>query len=117
VSHYAFLDETNIVTEVIVGRDWEDIVDGIPDWEVYYGSIRGQACVRTSYTGKFRFNYAGLGFIYDQENDAFIPPKPYPSWSLDPLTYKWVAPIPSPEKGLHYWDEETTSWTESKPNN
>lgn len=76
MAHYAFLDENNIVTEVITGRDeWEE-VDGITDWEQAYGDIRGQVCKRTSYSGSIRFNYAGIGYTYDPIDDAFIPPMP-----------------------------------------
>lgn len=76
MAHYAFLDENNIVTEVITGRDeWEEI-DGITDWEQAYSEVRGQVCKRTSYNGKIRYNYAGIGFIYDPIDDAFIAPMP-----------------------------------------
>lgn len=76
MAHYAFLDENNIVTEVIVGRDeWEE-VDGITDWEQAYSEVRGQVCKRTSYNHKIRYNYAGIGFTYDPIDDAFIPPMP-----------------------------------------
>jgi hypothetical protein len=76
MAHYAFLDENNIVTEVIVGRDeWEE-VDGIIDWEKAYGDYRGQLCKRTSYNGNIRYNYAGIGYSYDPIDDAFIPPMP-----------------------------------------
>ena len=76
MAHYAFLDENNIVTEVIVGRDeWEE-VDGITDWEQAYSEVRGQVCKRTSYNNKIRYNYAGIGYTYDPIDDAFIPPVP-----------------------------------------
>jgi hypothetical protein len=76
MAHYAFLDENNIVTEVITGRDeWEE-VDDITDWEQAYSEVRGQVCKRTSYHGTIRFNYAGIGYTYDPIDDAFIPPKP-----------------------------------------
>jgi hypothetical protein len=76
MAHYAFLDENNIVTEVITGRDeWEE-VDGITDWEQAYSEIRNQVCKRTSYNGKIRFNYAGVGYTYDPIDDAFIAPMP-----------------------------------------
>jgi hypothetical protein len=76
MAHYAFLDENNIVTEVIKGRDeWEE-VDGITDWEQAYSEVRGQACKRTSYNGKIRFNFAGIGYSYDPIDDAFIAPMP-----------------------------------------
>jgi hypothetical protein len=76
MAHYAFLDENNIVTEVIVGRDETEIVDGITDWEKAYGDYRGQRCVRTSYNGNIRYNYAGVGYSYDPIDDAFIAPMP-----------------------------------------
>jgi hypothetical protein len=75
MAHYAFLDENNIVTEVIVGRNEDEIVDGISDWEAHYGEFRGQVCKRTSYNGNIRKNYAGIGFTYDLARDAFIAPK------------------------------------------
>jgi len=76
MAHYAFLDENNIVTEVITGRNEDEVVDGITDWEQAYGEIRGQVCKRTSYNGNIRFNYAGIGYSYDPIDDAFIPPMP-----------------------------------------
>ena len=76
MAHYAFLDDSNIVTEVIVGRDENEVVDGITDWEKAYGDYRGQTCVRTSYNGKIRYNYAGIGYTYDPIDDAFIAPAP-----------------------------------------
>jgi hypothetical protein len=76
MAHYAFLDENNIVTEVIPGRDeWEE-VDGITDWEQAYSEVRGQVCKRTSYNNKIRYNYAGIGYTYDPIDDAFIAPMP-----------------------------------------
>ena len=76
MAHYAFLDENNIVTEVITGRDeWEE-VDGITDWEQAYSEVRGQVCKRTSYNGNIRYNYAGIGYTYDPIDDAFIAPMP-----------------------------------------
>jgi hypothetical protein len=76
MAHYAFLNENNIVTEVIVGRNEDEVVDGITDWEQAYGDIRGQVCKRTSYNGKIRYNYAGIGYTYDPIDDAFIAPMP-----------------------------------------
>lgn len=75
MAHYAFLDENNIVTEVIVGVDETETIDGLSP-EEWYGDFRGQKCIRTSYNGKIRFNYAGIGYSYDPERDAFIPAKP-----------------------------------------
>jgi hypothetical protein len=75
MAHYAFLDENNIVTEVITGKDENEILDGLTP-EEWYGNFRGQVCVRTSYNGNIRFNYAGVGYTYDPIDDAFIAPMP-----------------------------------------
>jgi hypothetical protein len=103
MAHYAFLDENNIVTEVIVGKDEGE--EGV-DWEAHYGAFRGQPCKRTSYNTHgsvhsaggtpLRKNYAGIGYTYDAGRDAFIPPKPYASWLLNEDTCLWDAPIPYP---------------------
>ena len=97
MAHYAFLDENNVVTEVIVGKD-----EGNFDWEQQYGSFRGQACKRTSYNTQggahlkggtpFRKNYAGIGYTYDPVRDAFIPPQPTPDAVLDEATCQWIVP-------------------------
>jgi hypothetical protein len=128
MAHYAFLDQNNIVTEVIVGKDENE--DGI-DWEHWYGEFRGQVCKRTSYNTKegvhyksdnsgpsedqtkaYRKNYAGIGYIYDEIKDAFIPPQPYPSWHLD-ANWNWQAPVPYPNDGKeYYWDEANQEWIE-----
>lgn len=75
MAHYAFLDETNIVTEVIVGIDETELIEGL-DPETWYGNFRGQACKRTSYNGNIRYNYAAIGYTYDPIDDAFISPMP-----------------------------------------
>ena len=75
MAHYAFLNESNIVTEVIVGIDESKLIEGL-DTETWYGNFRAQKCVRTSYNGKIRYNYAGIGYTYDPINDAFIAPMP-----------------------------------------
>ena len=120
MAHYAFLDQNNIVTEVIVGKDEGE--DGV-DWEAHYSAFRGQTCNRTSYNTHggvhsgggtpFRKNYAGIGYSYNQIRDAFIPPKPYASWLLNEETCLWESPVPYPDDGNRYvWDEETQSWVE-----
>jgi hypothetical protein len=83
MAHYAFLDKNNIVTEVITGRDETEVVDGITDWEAYYGNLRGQVCKRTSFNGRIRKNYAGIGSIYDPIDDCFLPAKFYPKNTLN----------------------------------
>lgn len=75
MAHYAFLDKNNIVTEVITGKDETELIEGLNP-ETWYGNLRGQNCVRTSYNGNIRYNYAGIGFTYDPDADAFIAPRP-----------------------------------------
>jgi hypothetical protein len=120
MAHYAFLDENNIVTEVIVGKNEGE--EGI-DWEVYYGNFRGQVCKRTSYNTyrgyhrlggtPYRKNYAAIGYTYDSVRDAFIPPKPYPSWVLNETSCVWDSPVPRPIDNKDYiWDESIVNWFE-----
>ena len=117
MAHYAFLDENNVVTEVIVGKDEGE--DGI-DWEQHYGEIRKQVCKRTSYNTSggvhvgggipFRKNYAGIGYTYRADIDAFVPPQPFPSWALDDDA-NWLPPVAMPTDGQRYvWDETTQTW-------
>lgn len=109
MAHYAFIDQNNIVTQVIVGKDETE-----GDWETYYGNKTGQRCIRTSYNGNIRKNYAGIGYIYDENRDAFIAPQPFASWTLDETTCRWVAPQPYPDDDKTYeWDESQQSWIES----
>jgi hypothetical protein len=111
MAHYAFLNENNVVTEVIVGKDETELIDGLSP-EEWYGNYRGQVCKRTSYNNKIRKQYAGVGFTYDETADVFIAPQPYPSWSLDE-NYDWQAPIAYPADGkLYSWDESNQVWVE-----
>ena len=123
MAHWAEIDKNNIVIRVTVGND-----DG-HDWLI---ENLGGVWVQTSYntrggvhydpeTGKpsadqskaLRYNYAGIGFTYDPERDAFIPPKPFDSWVLDEATCLWQAPIPHPnDGGLYRWDESEGDWVE-----
>lgn len=129
MAHYAFLDENNIVTEVITGID-ENELETLPSdfssWEEFYSTQRNNAiCKRTSYNTMgnahindgvaFRGNYAGIGFTYDEINDVFYPPKPYESWLINAETnWLWVAPLDKPENtqenidnNIGYeWDED-----------
>ncbi|NBX72898.1 MAG: hypothetical protein EBQ89_01225 [Alphaproteobacteria bacterium] len=120
MAHYAFLDENNVVTEVIVGKDETDTAH---DWEQWYGDFRGQVCKRTSYNTAcgvhrlggvpYRKNYAGIGYTYDAQRDAFIPPKVFDSWVLNESSAQWEAPIPMPDDGKPYaWDESIVNWVE-----
>jgi hypothetical protein len=95
MAHYAFLDENNIVTEVIVGIDETELIEGL-DPETWYGNFRNQVCKRTSYNGNYRFNYAGIGDTYDPIDDAFISPMPecgHDELELNELK-QWRCPNP-----------------------
>ena len=110
MAHYAFLDENNIVTEVIVGRNEDETVDGVSDWETYYGNIRGQVCKRTSFNNNIRKQFAGVGYTYDDVDDVFIAPAPFNSWYLDE-NYDWQPPVPYPDgEGMFVWDEANEDW-------
>ena len=112
MAHYAFLNENNIVTEVITGVDETELIEGLTP-EEWYGNFREQRCVRTSYNGNIRKNYAGIGSTYDEERDAFIAPKPFDSWILNEETCQWEAPIPYPTDGLIYvWNDNRGEWEE-----
>ena len=109
MAHYAFLDENNIVTEVITGIHETELIEGLNP-EIWYGNFRGQICKRTSYNHNIRKQYAGIGFTYDSVNDVFIVPQPYSSWTLDE-NFDWQAPTPKPEDdGIYTWNESTLSW-------
>jgi hypothetical protein len=110
MAHYAFLNEENVVVEVIAGIDETELIEGL-DPETWYGNFRGQVCKRTSYNGNIRKNYAGIGFTYDFDRDAFIAPQPYRSWTLEEETCQWQAPIPLPNDGFTYrWNETELKW-------
>jgi hypothetical protein len=93
MAHYAFLDNNNIVTEVIVGIDETELIEGL-DTETWYGNFRGQTCKRTSYNGNYRFNYAGIGYTYDEIKDAFIAPEPEGNIGFNEETCQWIMPEP-----------------------
>lgn len=119
MAHYALIDNTMTVVSVITGVD--ENTDGV-DWEEHYGNFHGMLCKRTSYNTHggvhsgggtpLRKNYAGVGYTYDPDRDAFIPPRPdFPSWVLNEETCYWEAPIPYPEDGSDYlWDENKGNW-------
>jgi hypothetical protein len=88
MAHYAFLNDNNIVIEVITGKDETELIDGLEP-EIWYGNFRGQDCKRTSYNGKIRKNYAGVGYTYDPERDAFISAKCHDEAVLDEATCRW----------------------------
>jgi hypothetical protein len=122
MAHYAFLDENNVVTEVIVGVDEDQLIDGV-DAELWYRTLKGQVCKRTSYNTlgnvhisngvPFRGNFAGVGYRYDENFDAFIPPKPHQSWKLNYTTFLWESPVerPAPVDGYIWkWSEHNQEW-------
>ena len=129
MGHYAYINFANLVTSVIVGPDEGTEPDGVESWETHFsGKGKGRA-LQTSYnthggihytdgvasadqSKALRYNYAGIGFTYDETRDAFIPPQPYASWVLDEGTCLWVAPIAYPAEGDHVWDEQAGDWVE-----
>jgi len=117
VAYFAKLNEENIVTQVIVVAN-EDTVDqnGIEDEAIgvaFCTNLFGGTWKQTSYSGNIRKNYAGIGFKYDANLDAFVPPQPYASWTLDETTAKWKAPVDYPVDGKSYdWNELIQSWQE-----
>jgi len=113
ISYYAFIDENNLVLDVITGRKHNEEFEGITNWEEYYGNIRNQKCLRTEIDGSIRKNHAAIGYTYNEALDAFIPPKPFNSWILNENSCIWEPQIQYPSDGKRYdWNEETTSWIE-----
>jgi hypothetical protein len=104
MSHFAEIDNDNIVQRVIVAE--QDFINS--------GAVGDSfRWIQTSYNNNFRKNYAGTGYTYDKTRDAFIAPKPYPSWTLNDDTCRWEPPSSYPDDGKKYeWDEDTTSWKE-----
>jgi hypothetical protein len=108
MAHWAEIDENNIVTRVLVGNNNDPNNDEGYQWLI---DNLGGRWVKTSYNGNIRKNYAGSGYYYNEDLDAFIPPKPYPSWILNEDTALWESPTSYPNDGESYiWNEETTSW-------
>jgi hypothetical protein len=119
MAHFAKIDQFGYVAQVIVvdNKDTSD-AGGVEKESIgaaFCERLFGGTWKQTSYNGKFRKNYAGIGYKYDADRDAFVPPKPYASWVLDDLTCQWKAPTPMPTDGKKYsWDEATTSWVETE---
>ena len=117
MAHFAQIDSNNIVLRVVV-VDNKDTSDASGVEKEYIGaafleSLLGGTWVQTSYNGNIRKNYAGIGFTYDSTRDAFIPPQPYPSWTMSEETCLWSAPTPMPTDDKRYsWDEPTLAWVE-----
>lgn len=116
MAHFAEINLNNVVLRVIVVAN-EELMDNGQESEAkgaeFCRTLLGGTWVQTSYNANFRKNFAGEGHTYDQGRDAFIPPQPFPSWSLNESTCQWDAPVPRPEDGKRYiWDEPTTTWVE-----
>lgn len=115
MAHFAEIDQNNIVLRVLVVANSE-ITDanGVEQEKLgadFFHNLLGGTWVQTSYNDSMRKNYAGVGFTYDSGRDAFIPPKPYPSWLLVEESCQWAAPTPCPEPADEYeWDEQSLSW-------
>ena len=118
MAHFAEIDDNNVVKRVIVVAN-KDTADANGVEKEYIGAafcerLLGGTWKQTSYNANFRKNYAGVGYTYDAEIDAFVPPQPYPSWVLNSDTAQWEAPVPMPTDGKMYsWDEATQSWGRS----
>jgi hypothetical protein len=120
MAHFAQLDDNNVVTQVIVVANEELIFEGVENETqgvIFCRSLFGNDTkwVQTSYNGNFRKRYAGIGYTYDADKDAFLAPKPYGSWVLD-ADLNWQAPVAMPEDGKPYaWFEPNQEWIELKP--
>jgi len=117
MAHFAQLDENNVVTQVIVVAN-SDTADASGVEKEHIGAafcerLFGGTWKQTSYNGNKRKNYAGIGFTYREDIDAFVPPKPYASWVLNEATAQWEAPVAMPDDGGRYtWDEDNQAWVE-----
>ena len=113
MAHFAEIID-GIVARVVVVNNADTARNGVEDGAIgaaFCANLLGGTWVQTSYNNNIRYNYAGIGYAYDTVRNAFIAPKPYPSWVLDEATCWWVAPVPMPsEGGLWRWDEATLSW-------
>ena len=120
MAHFARLDDTNTVTEVIVVNNSELLDESGNESEQkgidFCKSLFGGNWIQTSYNGNIRKNFASTGYLYDLIKDAFIPLKPFPSWVLDEDICVWKAPIPRPDASIFWvWDEENIQWIELPP--
>ena len=110
MAHYAQIDNNNVVTQVLVVNDYYEHTNTAQEFLANELGLGG-TWVQTSYNGRIRKNYAGVGFTYDAQRDAFIPPKPFDSWLLNEDTCQWESPIPYPTDGEPYsWNEELQQW-------
>jgi hypothetical protein len=115
MAHFAEIGLNNKVLRVIVVHNNELLDTNGVEQEAkgadFCRNLFGGTWVQTSYNGNMRKNFAGAGFTYDSDRDAFIPPKPYPSWVLNEETCRWDAPVAMPDDGnMYYWNEENLNW-------
>ena len=110
MAHYAFITD-GIVTEVIVGIDETQTIEGLST-ETWYGNFRGQVCKRTSYNGNIRGKYAGIGDSYNAEEDIFVSPQPYPSWTRSGSYWNPPTPMPTTAGKRYQWVEADLNWQE-----
>lgn len=120
MAHFARLDDNNFVVQVIVVHNNELLVDGVESEEkgieFCQSLFPNTRWKQTSYNHSFRKNYAGVGYLYAADKDAFIPPKPYPSWTLNADTCRWEPPVPRPDTvGMYGWDETNQLWVQMYP--
>ena len=116
MAHFAKLDENNVVTQVVVVAN-KDTSDASGVEKEYIGAafcerLLGGTWKQTSYNGNFRKNYAGIGYTFRADIDAFVPPQPYASWTLNETTAQWEAPVAMPTEGMWRWDEDAGEWVE-----
>lgn len=119
MAHFAKLDDNNVVISVHVVNNDVITINGIESEEVGVDFLTGlhghNRWKQTSYNSNFRKNYAGIGYVYDEQRDAFIAPKPYPSWVLNEETCLWQSPVSHPsDNGFYTWDEDAQNWIEVK---
>lgn len=114
MANYAFLDENDVVIQVITGPEPDDLPNEIESWEKHYSNFSGLECILSERNKDLNIKLAGIGDIYNRELKAFISPKPFESWTLDVVKKQWVAPVPMPETGYWVWNEEILDWIEYK---
>ena len=116
MAHFAKIDENSIVAGIIVVHNNVLLDDNGVEQEslgdLFCSDLLGGNWVQTSYNRNIRKNYAGIGYTYDEERDAFIPPQPYVSWTLNEDTCLWDSPVAYPSEGIHEWDETNGVWVE-----
>lgn len=116
MAHFAQINSDNVVTQVIVVSNDDcgggEYPESDPIGAAFCQNLLGGTWKQTSYNNNFRKRYAGIGYMFNEELDAFIAPQPYPSWTLNEVTTDWDAPVERPAEGVWTWNEATLSWDE-----